>query len=70
MGIKELTIEEIKKLDSTRLMVIYDVILSMRAESENGGKKNSRAYLNVRESLKTIQGALSDDILQHREDRL
>lgn len=67
MGIKELTIEEIKKLDSTRLMVLYDVVLSMRAESENGDKKNSYAYLNVRESLKMIKGALSDDILQQRE---
>ena len=71
MEIRERTIEEIKKLDSSRLMTLYEIVLSMKSSKNNGKRKSlSSAYLKVRESLKEVKVSLSEDILLQREDRI
>jgi len=70
MEIRERAIEEIKKLDSKKLMTLYEIILSIKGDDNNGNKKPSLAYLNVREALKNIKGSLAEDVSWGREDRI
>ena len=71
MEIRERTIEEIKKLDSNRLMTLYEIVLSMKGSEKNSNRKSlSSAYLKVRESLREVEVPLSEDILLQREDRI
>jgi len=71
MEIRERTIKEINKLSANKLMTLYEIILSMKnSEKEVESEKMSSEYLKVRESLKNLKGALSDDILLIREDRI
>lgn len=71
MELRKQTIEEIKKLDSSQLMTLYEIVMAMKGEKNSGSRRGaSFAYLEVRESLKSIKGNLSEDILLARDDRL
>ena len=71
MEIRNRTIKEINNLTANKLMTLYEIILSMKnSEREPNSDRRSSAYLKVRESLKNLQGPLSDDILMLREDRI
>ena len=52
-------------------MTLYEIILKIKnSEKETNKGRTSSAYLEVRESLKNLNGQLSDDILLIREDRI
>ena len=71
MKIRERAIKEINNLNTNKLMTLYEIILSMKNSEKDANKgRISSAYLKVRESLKNLNGALSDDILLMREDRI
>ncbi len=71
MEMREKTINEINNLPTNKLMILYEIILSMKNSERvtiSGGK--SSAYLEVRELIKNLKGSLSDDIIMSREDRI
>ena len=71
MKIRERAIKEINNLNTNKLMTLYEIILSMKNSEKDANKgRISSAYLKVRESLKNLNGPLSDDILLMREDRI
>ena len=71
MEIRERAIKEINNLTTNKLMTLYEIILSMKNSEKDANKgRISSAYLKVRESLKNLNGPLSDDIILMREDRI
>jgi hypothetical protein len=70
MKIKEQAIKDLDTLKPSELLVVYDLILSLK------GKKPERAipivstYKKVREALKGCKGSMAEDILSAREDRI
>ena len=71
MEIRERAIKEINNLNTNKLMTLYEIILSMKNSEKDANKgRISSAYLKVRESLKNLNGSLSDDIILMREDRI
>ena len=71
MEIREKAISEIKQLNADKLITLYEIILSLKkTDSLVRQEKKSLAYLKVRELLNPINGALADDIISMREDRI
>lgn len=70
MKIKEQAIKDLDTLKPSELLIVYDLILSLK------GKRHERAfpvapdYKKVREALKGCKGSLTEDILSAREDRI
>lgn len=69
MTIKDKAIQEIKDLNDNDVQMLYRIIQSMKQRSEKP-KENSGSYQKVREALKGINGSLSEDIVQGRNDRI
>ncbi|MBC8181582.1 hypothetical protein H8E88_10710 [candidate division KSB1 bacterium] len=71
MEIRDRAIKEINNLTTSKLLTLYEIILSLKI-SENDSKKrrSSSAYLQVRDALKNLNGQLSNDILLMREERI
>ncbi len=71
MEIKEKTIKELDNLNTSKLLALYDIILSWKSsKEEKKNYNNSKSYLEVREILKNINGNLSEDIILMREERI
>lgn len=71
MEIREKAISEIKQLNADKLITLYEIILSLKkTDSVFRQEKKSLTYLKVRELLNSINGALADDIISMREDRI
>ena len=72
MKIKEQTIKELDSLSPSELMMVYEVIISLKTESKKQHKvsEGEPAYLRVRKALNQCKGALDEDILLLREDRV
>jgi len=71
MKIKEQAIEELESMTPPELMIVYDLILSIKGKtSEQKVKKHNPAYLKVRNALKQCKGSISKEILEEREDRI
>lgn len=71
MKIKEQAIQELESLGPSELVVAYEMITSLRARlGEPKARIGEPAYLRVRRALALCKGALSDDILLLREDRV
>jgi hypothetical protein len=71
MTLKEKIVEEIEQVDPIQLHLIYELIVNL--QNSKRIKKIApipNAHLMVRAALKSIQGSLSNDIIQFREDRL
>ena len=71
MKIKEETIKELENLKPNELIMVYDLILSLRGRKpRQGNRKKLSSYIQVRNALKQCKGSLSEDILSFREDRI
>jgi hypothetical protein len=71
MRIKDETIKEIEALKPDELLMLYDLILSLKSKiSKEKVKKILPAYIRVREALKGCEGCLSEDVLLTREERI
>jgi hypothetical protein len=68
MKIKEQAIRDMDLLATADLLVVYDMIQSLKGKG--GGKSGmATAYTKVQEALKGCKGDMSDDILRLRADR-
>jgi len=71
MKIKDVTIKELESLKPVELLIIYDMILSLKKKSPVSiVEKSLLPYIKVKEALTQCKGALSDDIIEGREDRI
>ncbi|MFH0924252.1 MAG: hypothetical protein V1872_01245 [bacterium] len=71
MKIKEDAIKELDTLEPSELMMVYDIILSIKSKRPKYiSKDRLPAYMKVRNALKRCKNSLSEDILQEREDRI
>lgn len=71
MKIKEQTLKEMETLNPKELMILYEIILTIKnIRKEYKPIKISSAYMRVRELLNDLKGSLSDDIILEREDRI
>lgn len=71
MKIKEQLLKEIDALRPSDVMVVYDMMLSLKVKAtEQGPVKQSKAYIKVREALSGYKDSMSKDILLAREDRV
>ena len=71
MKIKAQTIKELDTLAPVELLKMYDFMIALKITRQQPKTPVPAAdYLKVREALKTCRGALADDILTEREDRI
>jgi CTP:phosphocholine cytidylyltransferase-like protein len=78
MKIKEQTIKELESMNPAEMMIIYDLILSLKrkhashiVEDIKYEKTNKlQPYIKVRNALKNCTGSMSEDILLEREERV
>ncbi|MDI6891228.1 MAG: hypothetical protein QMC83_09900 [Thermodesulfovibrionales bacterium] len=70
MKIKEQAIKELELLGPSELMKLYEIIISLKTKPKKPKIKKELGYLRVRKALAQCKGALSDDILLLREDRI
>ncbi len=71
MKIKERAIKDLEALKPADLLIVYDLILSLKGKMpKQRVKELLPAYKRVREALKQCKGSLSEDILLAREDRI
>ena len=75
MKIKEQAMRELETMNPSGLMMIYDLILSLKNQSvENHVRvkrnKTTQSYMKVRNALKECRSSLSEDVLSAREDRV
>jgi hypothetical protein len=70
--IRKEAIRAIETLDSSELLMVYDMILSLKRTRafEKSKEKNTQPYKEVRDALRSCKGDLSSDIIKLREDRL
>jgi hypothetical protein len=69
--IKQRTIQALDALAPDELLSMYEILLSLKPQhSLRKVSRSTTAYLQVREALKGCQGALADDILLDREERI
>jgi hypothetical protein len=71
MKARNQAIKELSQLRPVDLLEVYNLIISLKDKA--GGDRSeppTDAYLRVREALKGCRGALADDILAAREDRI
>ncbi len=70
MKIKEQVVKDLDVLEPKDVVVIYDLIQSLKHNRRKETlKPSSTAYLRVRSALASCQGNLSDDIDWTRKDR-
>lgn len=69
MKIKEQAISELESLKPSDVLVVYDLMLSLKAKRKETVKP-SEAYIKVRKALSGCKGLMSKDILAAREDRI
>lgn len=71
MRIKEKTLKEIEALKPDELLIIYDMILTLKSKSTTQkAKELLPSYMRVREALRECKGSMSRDISLAREDRI
>jgi hypothetical protein len=70
MKIKEKAMEELEAMTPSEVIMLYDLMLSLKTKSKERLLNHSKAYLKVREALSECKGSLSNDILMEREDRI
>lgn len=70
MKIKEQAIKDLDTLKPSELLVVYDLILSLKGKEPERAIPLVPAYKKVREALKGCKGSLAADILSDREDRI
>jgi hypothetical protein len=75
MKIKEQAMKELENMDPSGLMIIHDLILSLKNQEARRTpriKRNNKtkSYIKVRNALKQCCGSLSDEVLSAREDRI
>ena len=71
MNLEEKTIKEIKQLPPKDLTRAYNFILLLKEKHPPGFRKQKTApYLRAREALSKCKTSLSEDIIDHREDRV
>ena len=71
MKLKNELIKEIDELDHKNMMVIYDMVRSIKSDKLLTKKNNLPTHeIKSRQVLKKIVGSLSDDINQLREERI
>ena len=71
MKIKDKAIKELDNLNPGEVMIVYDLILSLKGKIvEQNVKKRLPAYIRVRNALRQCKGSMSEDILTARKDRI
>ena len=71
MKVKEKAIKELENLNPNELMMVYELILSFKGrQPKQRSKTDLPIYRKVRNALKQCKGALSEDILAAREERV
>lgn len=72
MKVKDEAIKALETLPTAELMVVYDLILSLKGKTQEQPsiKETSPPYMLVREALEKCSGLLSEDIISLREDRV
>lgn len=69
--IKEQTIKELDTLAPDELLKTYDLIISLKNTPHiKKTRIPASEYLKVREALKGCKGALSEEIVSERRDRI
>ena len=72
MKIKEQAINELKNMNSSEVMIIYDFMLSIKKGTASSTTKDIsyqdretiQPYIKVRKALKNLKNSLSEDILE------
>ena len=73
MKAKENLIKDLDSLDPGDVVKVYDLILALKGKAELRRLKSAaqaKGYLRVQRALSGFSGSLSEDILDHREDRI
>ncbi len=70
MKIKEKAMKELDSMTPSEVIVLYDLMRSLKARAKERLLTHSKAYLKVREALSECKGSLSRDVLMGREDRI
>ncbi len=71
MELKKQAIDEINKLGPAELAIVYDCIQFIKKGKETVRSSEKRqSYLRSQEILKKCKGALTEDIIEGREERL
>jgi hypothetical protein len=71
MNVKEQAVRELDALRLSELLIVYDLILSLKSRvKKTRVKKPLHAYLKVREALSGYKGSMANDVLAAREDRM
>jgi hypothetical protein len=70
MKIKEKAMKELEAMTPSEVIMLYDLMLSLKTKAKEKLLNHSKAYLKVREALSECKGSLSNDILMGREDRV
>jgi len=70
MKIKEKAMKELESMTPAEVIMVYDLMLSLKTKAKERLLNHSKAYLRVREALSECNGSLSNDILMEREDRI
>jgi len=78
MKIREQAINELKNMNSSELMIVYDLILSLKrgiasSRAKDIGTPSSeeiKPYIAVRNALKGLENSLSEDIIIARNERI
>lgn len=70
MEIKEKAIKEIEALKPDELLIVNDLILSLRSKIRAPKSKERLSYVKVKEALRGCKGSLSEDVLSAREERI
>ena len=70
MKIKEKAMKELEAMTPSEVIMLYDLMLSLKAKAKEKRLNHSRAYITVREALNECKGSLSNDIITGREERI
>jgi len=71
MKMKEEAVKELNALPPSDLLVVYDLILSLKKIVPVQRAAGSvPGHLRAKEALKKCAGSLSEDLLRAREDRI
>ncbi len=75
MKIKEQAMKELENMNPSGLMIIYDLILTLKNQDTDRpvrtkNNKTTESYKKVRNALKQCRGSLGEDVLSAREDRI
>ncbi len=70
MKIKEKAMKELEAMTPSEVIMLYDLMLSLKTKAKEKLLTHSKAYIKVREALNECKGSLSNDIIMEREDRI